>query len=80
MDHLGANDQNRNDKKQEQRSRKDSLRNGETSKVIQTHNIDVPIMDKDQCDSYKAFTEQQAQNVPPRKESMEYFKEESQKI
>lgn len=34
-------------------------------------------MDKDQCDSYKAFAEQQSQNMPPRKESMEYFKEES---
>jgi len=34
-------------------------------------------MEKDQCDSYKAFAEQQAQNMPPRKESMEYFKEES---
>ena len=77
MEHLGANDVNQNGKQQDQRSRKNSLRNGETSKVIQTHNIDVPIMDKDQCDSYKAFTEQQAQNMPPRKESMEYFKEES---
>ena len=34
------------------RSRLNSLRNGETSKVLQTHNIDVPILDKDQFDEF----------------------------
>jgi hypothetical protein len=39
----------------EQRSRLNSLRNGETTKVIQTHNIDVPIMDIDQCNDFALF-------------------------
>lgn len=37
------------------RARINSLRNGETSKVIQTHNIDIPIIDKESCDQYQEF-------------------------
>ena len=54
MDKLGGS----NSKKQafeEQRSRVNSLRNGETSKVLQTHNIDVPIINKEHCDQYQEF-------------------------
>ena len=57
MDKLGGS----NSKKQaleEQRSRVNSLRNGETSKVIQTHNIDVPIINKEHCDQYQEFQQQ----------------------
>ena len=47
MDQLGAPQQSL-----EVRSRTNSLRNGETSKVLQTHNIDVPIIDKEQCNEF----------------------------
>ena len=39
-------DLNRKDS-MDKRSRLNSLRNGETSKVLQTHNIDIPIIDKE---------------------------------
>lgn len=37
------------------KSRTNSLRNGETSKVIQTQNLDIPIIDKEQTSSYQAY-------------------------
>ena len=36
----------------DQRSRLNSLRNGETTKVLQTHNLDIPIIDKEQCSKF----------------------------
>jgi hypothetical protein len=45
-----------------------SLHNGETTKVIQTHNIDVPTMDVDQCNEFAEFKQKQfEQNQPSRK-------------
>ena len=52
MDKLGGSNQKNKTSNEDQRSRINSLRNGETSKVIQTHNIDIPIIDIDQCDKY----------------------------
>ena len=55
MDKLGVSNQKNKTSNEDQRSRINSLRNGETSKVIQTHNIDIPIIDIDQCDKYSQF-------------------------
>ena len=47
--------------------------------MIQTHNIDVPILDKESCDEFSKFQAEQ-QLSGNRKLSIEYFKEESNKI
>ena len=39
----------------EQRSRNNSLRNGETSKVIETLGIEAPKMDQEQIEEYLRF-------------------------
>ena len=65
----------------EQRSRLNSLHNGETTKVIQTHNIDVPVMDIDQCTDFALFQKQQAEeNKPSRKQSIDEFQKDSSKF
>ena len=82
MDKLGgSNSKKKALDEEEKRSRVNSLRNGETSKVIQTHNIDVPIINKEHCDQYQEFQQQQElQNQPSRKESIEYFKDQSKQL
>ena len=59
----------------EGRSRTNSLRNGETSKVIQKMDLAAPTMDKSQLDSYLAQRIQSQQR--DRRQSFEYFKEEA---
>ena len=80
----------------EQRSRNNSLRNGETSKVIETLGIEAPKMDQEQIEEYLRFkalknsqssaqsaaTSSQWPSAAPRdrKLSQEYFKEEAKRL
>ena len=71
------------------RSRNNSLRNGETSKVIENLDIEAPKLEKEQIEEYlrfKALKNSQQQHsgngVAPRdrKLSQEYFKEEAKRL
>ena len=71
------------------RSRQNSLRNGETSKVIENLGIEAPKMDKDQIEEYLRFkalknsqNQQWSTNTAPRdrKLSQEYFLEEAKRL
>ena len=74
------------------RSRNNSLRNGETSKVIETLDIEQPKLEQEQIEEYlrfKAMKSQQQQSqmaqtssVAPRDRqlSQEFFKEEAKRI
>ena len=68
------------------RSRTNSLRNGETSKVIETLDIEQPKMEKEQIEEYlrfKALKQQSSSSgVAPRDRqlSQEFFKEEAKRL
>lgn len=77
------------------RSRNNSLRNGETSKVIETLGIEAPKMEKEQIEEYLRFkalkNSHKQQNASKqwssgsaaprdRKLSQEYFKEEAKRL
>jgi virulence-associated protein VapD len=64
------------------RSRTNSLRNGETSKVIQNVDLECPCMDKEDYEEYLQFRQQKHKSIQSatRKMSFEYFKEESKKL
>jgi len=62
MSKLGANNQSsphkENNSKGDNRSRTNSLRNGETTKTLQNLNIDVPIIEKETMDEFVQFKQQ----------------------
>ena len=64
------------------RSRTNSLRTGETSKVIKTVDLECSAMEKDDYQEYIRFCEVQQQIVDTksRKMSSDFFKEESKRI
>jgi hypothetical protein len=80
---LAAKEKSSSEKKQQDlRSRTNSLRNGETSKIIQNVDLEVSGMDKDDLQEYLRFVQQKQQTVEtaPRKLSSEFFKEESKRL
>lgn len=64
------------------RSRTNSLRNGETNKVIKNVDLECLPMEKEDFEDYMMFCKmkQQSAETAPRKLSAEFFKEESKRL